>query len=188
MKQALRDGGLWPFLILLLLVSNFGHGPERDELLRFHQMQEALQFLFPHYTAETSDLFKARAPAMLEEMGEKIEGVQGMSAHQQLWRHLQLNHRYPKFGRKVRLCQFMGFQERNVELLGSWSERLFKAELLALENDWLQGKVVQQRIGIGRGHRGQPGAPRCQALEGGASRTPPSSSCWPCASPPTSGS
>ena len=46
LKAAVKAVHLWPFIILTLVCNNIGHGPERDELLRFHQLQEVLQHLF----------------------------------------------------------------------------------------------------------------------------------------------
>ena len=46
------------------------------------------------------------------------------------------------------MAQFLGWQERNKELLGELTERLFKAEVFGLERGWLAGKAVTDRIKI----------------------------------------
>ena len=147
-KLVLGQLELWPLMILLLVVSNTGHGPERDEMLRFHQLNESLQWLFTNFEASTSDLFQTRAPQMLEELGSKIVFEEGLSANECLYQFLRVNAEYPKLGTKGRMAQFLGWHERNDELLGEWTSRLFKAEVLALEHDWLAGKAVTDRIKI----------------------------------------
>ena len=51
-------------------------------------------------------------------------------------------------GTRAEWLSSWGWQERNLELLTEWAERLFKAELLALEHDRLHGKVVTDRIKV----------------------------------------
>ena len=148
MKLGLQGCGLWSLQVLLLVVHNLGHGPERDEMLRFAQINECLAFLFKHFQADTCDLFKARAPAMLKELGDKVDFLEGKSANQSLWEYLKNESAFPKLEHPCRLCQFMGFQQRNVELLETWTVRLFKSELLALECDWLHGSAVNERIPV----------------------------------------
>ena len=144
-KNAMKSVGVWPLIILLTVCHNLGHGPERDECLRFHQLNESLRYLFSSFTADDCELFKARAPDMLKQLGSKIDGVEGLSPNQELWEYLKANHSFPKLGHRVRLAQFLGYHEANTRLLVEWTERLFKAELLALEQDWLKGRLVQER-------------------------------------------
>ena len=148
MKDSMKTVGLWPLQILLLVVHNLGHGPERDEMLRFHQINESLKFLFEHFDAKNCELFKARAPAILQEMSHKVDFKEDMTANESLFEHLKQDSAYPKIGHQTRMCQFMGFQERNQELLDDWTCRLFKAELLALECDWLSSAAVKQRLKV----------------------------------------
>jgi len=147
-NMTLKNAGLWPLMILMLICNNIGHGPERDELLRFNQLQELLRTIMANFDHRTSELFKARAPCMLAEMGDLIDFDDSVSANENLWRHLKLHADYPKLGKKVRLCQFLGFQEENQRLLQDWTSRLWKAEMLALECDWLRGKEIDERVKV----------------------------------------
>ena len=147
-KHALKQAGLWPLTILMLICNNIGHGPERDELLRFNQLQEVLKVIVDNFDHRTSELFKARAPDMLLEMQDTIEFDDTVSANENLWNHIKSHAQYPKLGKKVRLCQFLGFQEENQRMLKDWACRLWKAEMLALECDWLKGKEVDERVKV----------------------------------------
>ena len=148
LKQALRDVKVWPFIVLVMLTNNLGFGPERDECLRFAQMQEALKLYFEVQDWCSAELFLARAPAMLREMGDTLVTRDDEPPMQSLWNKLKADHEYPKLGHRTKLCQFMGFQKENENLLGSWTERLWKAEVLALEHDLLTARNMQEKVFI----------------------------------------
>ena len=143
LKRVLQDLKLWPLQIIMLVCNNVGFGPKRDEMLRLHQAQAIIQWLFQVFTAETCDLSIARAPDMPEELGAKLPVLEGMTANQSLWMNLKGKYEYPRLGYKTRMAQFLVFQERNSVLLGEWTERLFKAELLSLECGWLNKLIVK---------------------------------------------
>jgi hypothetical protein len=138
--------GKWPLVLLLMVIHNLGHGPERDECLRFAQMQECMDVLFKVFDAETCELFQARAATMLDEMAAQIDLSDGESPVAALWQHLKANCRFKKLGHRVKMCDFFGFNKANRSLLNHWTEIQFKAEILALELDFLTGRAVKDKI------------------------------------------
>ena len=146
LKDAFSDVGLWPLVLLLLVVVNLGHGPEKDECLRFSQINDLLDWLFKTFTAADCHLFQARAPDLRAEMGSKLKVGEGQSEMEAVRESLRHDSKYPKLGEKTKLCEFLGWQRALPDLLRTWHRRLFKAELLSLECDWLTGRLVKERL------------------------------------------
>jgi hypothetical protein len=84
LEGSLKAMKMWPFVILLMVAHNLGHGPEKDECLRFHQMNEALSFFFSTFDAANSELFLAYSKNMLDELGSRV-CVQMGKAHDAQW-------------------------------------------------------------------------------------------------------
>ena len=66
--DALREGGLWPFCILMLVVFNCEHGPFDDDV-RWAQLESAWREATTNYTATSLALFQDRLPAIIAENG-----------------------------------------------------------------------------------------------------------------------
>jgi hypothetical protein len=145
-QLGLQKMGKWPLVLLLMVIHNLGHGPERDECLRFAQMQECMDVLFKVFDAGTCELFQARAATMLDEMAAQIDLSDGESPVAALWQHLKANCRFQKLGHRVRMCDFFGFNKANRSLLNHWTEIQFKSEVLALELDFLTGRAVKDKV------------------------------------------
>ena len=146
MELAYKAVGKFPFILLTMVAHNIQHGPEKDEGLRFRQLQESVQFLFQNFSADTCALFQSHAPAILEEMGDQLPA--GSSGHttQDLWMFLQEAAPFEKKDYKVNFCRFMAYIRASRKLLPSWTLLLFKCEFLALELDLLQGRSLKEKL------------------------------------------
>ena len=134
------------FLLLTMIIVNVGHGPGKDEGMRFQQLQESIDHYFKTFSPHTSSLLAAHSTAILEEMEGELDVTPGETTLEALWQWLQHNHPYRKKGEKVKLCQFMGIVNGCKSLLKGWSMRLIFCEYLALEMDMLQGKDFREKI------------------------------------------
>lgn len=146
LEAAYKLSGVWHFVLLLMLTHNIGHGPDRDECLRFHQLQEVMSFMLGSFDAETSELFQAYSSQMLEELGDKVPVFDGHTPEQSLWQYLRTSVAFPKLGHGTMLCQFMGCLRETQALLPRWSEMLFKAEAACLELDFSRGGASRQPL------------------------------------------
>ena len=85
LEAAFRATGQWSLMLLFLVILNLPHGPERDEGFRFKQMVESLEHMLANHTPGEFDLFQARAPDILVEMGDAIEVQGGEQPIEALW-------------------------------------------------------------------------------------------------------
>lgn len=97
---ALESTTLWSFVVLLLAVLNIGHGPDRDECLRFHQLNEMLRFAMGAFTADSCEPFSAYASDMLTELGSRVHIDIGERPIDALWRYLGDRACFPKLGHR----------------------------------------------------------------------------------------
>ena len=136
------------FNLLILVAHNLGHGPERDEGLRFAQIQEMMTFVFKHFQAGQCELFMSRAAAILEEMQEDLpdDVLKAADRPAALWNFLKDQTPFTKKEYKVNTARFMAFQRANYKLLKEWSLLLFKTEFLALELDMAKGKDFREKV------------------------------------------
>lgn len=144
-EGALRRPAMWSLVLLLMVVVNMGHGPDRDECQRFAQVQDMMSFLFEFFTPDSCLLFEHYASAMLDELGTLVPIDVGQAPTEALWAYLKEKAAFPKLGHKTKLCQFMGAQRALAGLLPNWTETLFKAELLCLELDFFAGKSFKEQ-------------------------------------------
>jgi hypothetical protein len=71
--------------LLILIIANLYHGPDKDPQMRWCQYRDALQHMVEHQRPMTFNLFLARAPMMLEELGSEVTMVDGLSPEESLW-------------------------------------------------------------------------------------------------------
>ena len=134
----------WPFVILMMVVMNLAHGPEKDEHLRWHQIKESLDDYIAKFGPHNAVLFKRRAGKMLEELGADVRVGEGETCEEVLWKYLQDNHPYKNRREKVKKCQFMSFLRRSRVVSKEWTAMLFCTELVGLEGDFLGGESIVQ--------------------------------------------
>ena len=145
---AMKSTNQFAFVLLMLVVLNLPHGPEKDEALRFSQLTEMMQAVYQEQSATTCVLFQHHAPAMLEEMRSELQIPRDAVPEEVLWRTLATEAIYPKLGSKVRMCKFAGWVRAVRQLLPRWSKTLFHVEYLGLELDVFGGKTLQEKIKV----------------------------------------
>ena len=144
LDKGYKQNGNYPFMLLVLVVLNLPHGPEKDEGMRYQQMLECWQYLFnDDMGAENNVLFQARGPDILQERQEV--GV-CFNSLRELWQAMQSEMANKKKGYRAKLCQFMSWIRRVKEFLSQWHETLFLCETIALELDMLEGKEFKKQI------------------------------------------
>jgi len=146
LELAYRCAGVFPFVLVSLIVHNTAHGPERDEGMRFSQFVETLHFLFDTFTPENCDLFKYHSKNIKEELGESVQLDSLAEPNIALWSFLKKRAQFYKKGNKVNFCRFMAYIRANKALLPEWSATCLLAELLALEHDFLSSKAFRENI------------------------------------------
>ena len=100
LKDSYSDIGLWPLVILIMVVMNLGHGPEKDECLKFSQMQDVLSWLFQTFTAADCSLFQARCADIRAEIGADLVHLDGRGDTECVWEMLRASEHFPKLGTK----------------------------------------------------------------------------------------
>lgn len=136
----------FPLVLLMLICFNLPHGPDKDEGMRFTQLQDSLEHLFRTMAPGACPLFESLAPAMLQDLGSAVPLLPGASPGESLWAFLGDKAKFPRKGYKVNLCRFMAFIREAASFLPEWSVWRFRAEYLALEMDFFQGKQFKQNL------------------------------------------
>ena len=148
-ENSYKSINMQPFTLLMMIVFNMGHGPDKDEGMRWAQLQESLEWLFDVFGCGDFPLFEARHVDIVEEMGDELEYVDGeehLSDMERAWNALRRRRQFEKKGRKVIMARFMAWLRGGKELLRQWSWTLFRSEWLALEHDFLQGSALMKKI------------------------------------------
>lgn len=153
LNQSYRKCGLMSFVLLLLIVENLPHGPDRDEGLRFSQMSEMMAFVFRNFEAHQCDLFRERAADILSEKEADLpsEVVHDADPVGALWGHVKGLAPFEKRGYKINTARFMAFQRAAYDLLKDWSLLLFKVEFLGLELDMVKGRAFKEKVLVKQG-------------------------------------
>ena len=146
LEGAFRATGQWSLMLLFLVILNLPHGPERDEGFRFKQMVDALEHMLENKSPGDFELFQARAPDILKEMGDMIHVQDDENPIDALWRHLKETAAYEKPKYRAKKCQFMGWSRRLAEFLPTWSLTRFRCEYIGLELDMFDSKFFKKEI------------------------------------------
>jgi hypothetical protein len=147
---AIKAIGKYEFVLLTLCIMNLPHGPDREEGMRFAQLQESLQSMLDSMHWATFDLFRARADDIIDELGDKLEAKDSREPHEALWCHLQSLVAYPKKDRKVKTGEFMAWQRGGEELLQQWTLCRFRTEHLGLEHGMFTASVAKDKFVVKR--------------------------------------
>ena len=147
-EGAAKAMGWWPLIILMLMICNIGHSPDRDEGLRYSQMQETLRVLFSHFTAGTSALFQSRSRRLIKQYGTRLTEVDGADDMERAWALLMGESLVERLPYKRRMAQFMASVRSIRKLVEAWWSTHFKCELLALEEGFLTGGVIEDPIKV----------------------------------------
>ena len=73
-----KSVGVFDLSLIILTLCNVNQGPDKDEGLRYEEFLDTLKDVTARYpTGQDYPLFAARAGAMLEEMGDEVDGYRG---------------------------------------------------------------------------------------------------------------
>ena len=91
--------------LLFLLIFNLSQGPEKEEGLRFQQLQECLEHMIEVYGScpETFVLLNAHAPNILNEMGNDLDLQPGTDPLLSLWEHIRSHAPFTKKAYRVKM-------------------------------------------------------------------------------------
>ena len=140
------------YFLMLVVVLNIPHGPDKEVGLRYAQFKELLLFLFANLSYRDCELFLAYGTKMLAEMRADVENsggefdVHGGDDWARLWQYLKSVGPLEKSEYKVNFVRFMAFTRALKALLSKWTLTLFKCELVALELDMLNGKAFKEQV------------------------------------------
>ena len=140
--------------LLFLLIFNLSQGPEKEEGLRFQQLQECLEHMIQIYgdSPETFELLNSFAPNILTEMAQELDFQPGTVPLLSLWEHICSHAPFTKKAYRVKMCEFGAWVAAGEGFLSQWSLTLFKVSYCTLELDMLHGKGVAQKIFIDKEH------------------------------------
>ena len=140
----LKDLGRWHFALILLIIYNLPHGPDKDPGMRYEQFGQMLRFISENFDPATFALWQARVPAMADELAGEFELNSERGPALSLWDHFVANPSAHFLGERVKMCQYMAWWEAGNKLLKHWSFNLFKAECVSIESDWLHRQSFLQ--------------------------------------------
>ena len=75
--------------LLLMVVLNFMHGPEKDEGLRWRQIKECVDVMFNNFNPDSFALLQALGPQMLKELGDRVATNNPDAPLRDLWTYLR---------------------------------------------------------------------------------------------------
>ena len=135
-----KDLRVWDFALLCLVTFNLSHGPDRDEGVRYEQFKDMVNVVVDNFTPSTASLFRARVPNMVAELEDHIDIDVGQTEEDCVWEFVRATQRSNPMGDRIKMCQYFGWWHGAMTLLPLWTLNLWKAEMVALEMDWLHGK------------------------------------------------
>ena len=162
----LKQAGLWPLWLLMLITWNLEFGPYQDSE-RKDQLRAVLSNIYQHKQPCDVPLFEAYSPATIDELeaGGTCEFDHSEILSLQLWDYLSTENRAGNMGRRIALNRFGAGVAANRNGLRLWHKRLFERTILALEMDLVTNKTLQKMPKL------KPGLPE-MGSEGGGSTNP----------------
>ena len=150
---AFKATGQYSTMLLFLMIFNLAQGPDKEEGMRFQQLQECLQHMVEIHGSDPAgfDLLCARSNAMIHELQEEIGGEHD-SPLEALWEYISSNAPFVKKGYRVKNCEFGAWVSAAEAFLSQWTLTLFKCEYCCLELDMLHGKNFAQKIVVDKQH------------------------------------
>lgn len=144
-KNMLKESGLFPFWLLMMITFNMPHGPFNDDA-RHSQVTGAWDECRRHFTAQTCPLFLEHLPQILDDMGGQsaLGGDPSAGLDEQVWQAMAEDPPMRRKGYKCNLNRFFGGTKTARELLPLWHMKLFQYEYTALECGMLATRKVEK--------------------------------------------
>lgn len=143
-----QDQGLYPFMLVMCVVMNLGHGCERDRDLRYWQFADLLKFVFEHFQPSSCASFQMRCSEILGDLGDKVPMDGSAQPAEALWEFEKSRAPRPYLYERVNMVRFLSWPAAGRELLREWSSLLWKVELLCVECDWVSSAQFKTKIAL----------------------------------------
>lgn len=143
-----RSLGLYPFMMVVCVVMNLGHGCERDRDLRYWQFVDLMKFVFNHFEAANCESFQVRCAEMMQDLGDKVPHDGSAQSSDALWAFEKGRCSKPYLRERVNMVRFFSWPAAGRDLLQEWSSLLWKVELLCVECDWLSSAQFKAKINL----------------------------------------
>lgn len=146
MKEALRSIGLFPFMMLMMIVFNMEGGPFKEES-RFWQVKQAFEEVAKNFNEVTCDMFRELCPKILEDMRDFGGGItldRDEDAEKAVWAWMVSEAPFATKGETCCLNRYMAVVQAGRKLLGRWHLKQCQYEMAAVESGMLGGERLQK--------------------------------------------
>lgn len=145
--DAVKDIGLQPWWLLMMLTFNIEHGPWGEDL-RWNQILECFKELEEHGAPKRCELFLAYAPQMLDELRGYDRFVLQADEDPEvtLWRFVMDEQPLKNKGTKAQLARFMDSRNKAAAFVHLWSVKRFAYEYCAIESGMVRTKVASLKV------------------------------------------
>ena len=145
--------GHFSTMLLFLCIFNFAQGPDKEEGMRFQQVQEALQDMVDkHIDPENFPLLCEYSDQMISELKDTM-GLDGLqSPLHSLWEFIKSNALFTKKQYRVKLCEWGAWVAAAEAFLAMYTFTRFKCEYVCLEMDMFGSKGFTKKIIVNREH------------------------------------
>lgn len=142
-KGMLRDMGLFPWWLLMMVTLNLAHGPFNDDV-RYTQLNDAWSECARHLAPERCALYQQHVGSMVDEMSGAIELSGEAPSDGEIWRAMSGRPALLRKGYKVNLNRFFGGTQTARRDLSTWHWQLFVLEYVGLESGMLATKKQEK--------------------------------------------
>lgn len=138
---AVGDVDMKAYLLLVMIVLNLPHGPDESDL-RYQQIRDTMMQHYSEQSPSSSPIFQSLAAQIMRESADAIESKDGMSSEECLWDKLKDETIYRKKGCKVNIGRFFSVVHDGLELVNTWTSRLFEVSVPAIEHGMIANKIL----------------------------------------------
>ena len=151
--HAYKQVGQYSTCLLFLIIFNLSQGPDKEEGLRFKQLQDALAEMAESFPdPESFPLFLEHSEQMLQELADVIDVNASASPIRALYEYITQSAPFTKKHYRVKLGEFGAWQTTAEAFLSAWGLTRFKCEYVALETDMIGTGKFAQKIIINKDH------------------------------------
>ena len=142
--EAVRDNGLYGFIILVMIACNLLEGPDGTDL-RYNQLRSASADLFKNTTPKTNALFRHYFRDLRSELDDRLP-LDETTDVDKVWTTLRswALARPKKY--RLHLNRFQGVVSEGTYLLSHWYSSLCVAEFAALELDFMKSADMTVKL------------------------------------------
>lgn len=140
-KSLVRDSGMWPFWLLMLVAWSAPCGPLQDRT-QWQQREESWREVFENMSAKNCPLFQERVDRIIMDLGGLglLPSDPGRDTDEVLWDFIRDRPPFCAGQQKCNLNRFFSSTARAREELGRWHCALINYEIVALEEGMVSSK------------------------------------------------